>query len=106
MSSRAKARLFGIVEETDDKKKRKQKKDRATLIKEELQGWAVSADEYVLYELWVTDRILHYAGGWLDQPLRIHELFRKCALADELETINHKRPSTANVPSFDTIAGG
>jgi hypothetical protein len=97
--------LFGIVEETDSSKKRKQGKDRATLIKEALQGWAVSDDEYELYELWCHFRILPYAGGWLDQPARIHELFRKCALADELETINHKRPSTANVPSFDQLAG-
>lgn len=106
MSSRAKARLFGITESPDDKKKRKMQKDRATLIKEELQGWAVSDAEYTLYEHWITLRILPYAGGWLDQPVRIHELFRKCALADELETINHNRPSTANVPSFNQLAGG
>jgi hypothetical protein len=98
--------LFGITEEPDSKKKHRQQKDRATLIKDELQGWAASDDEYALYELWISTRILPYAGGWLDQPVRIHELFRKCALADELETINHKRPSTANVPSFDQLAGG
>lgn len=68
-------------------------------------GWAPTDEEYTLYELWDKHQILPYAGGWLDQPLRIHELFRKCALADELEHINHARPSTEGLPSFEKLAG-
>lgn len=69
--------------------------ERTRLLEKELQGWSASDDEYELYEVWKTHKVLPYGGGWAEQPERIHELFRKCGLADELEIHNSKRPAPA-----------
>lgn len=74
-------------------------------IKTYLEGWGPDLDEYYLYELWKEDRILPYAGGWLDQPVWIHTLFNNCALWDEWLTLNSKLPSTKGLKSFNDIAG-
>lgn len=75
-------------------------------IEGHLDGWAPSFDEYYLYELWENYRILPHSGGWLDQPVWVHELYRKAGLFDEYLTLNSKLPSAAGMPSLRDIAKG
>ena len=58
-------------------------------IKKELTGWCPTDIEIQVYEVWAAHKILPFAGGWLDQPEWVYELFRKHGLLDELVRLNN-----------------